>query len=202
MKAPTISTSDARTLRRGALAMFAIVAIGKGVPALRGMEANAIASADEAARELATLRAAATGHGPMRDSLTARRRRLQRAREELSQAASPQLAAAELATTLGEYATRAGARVNATIVRADSAFMRGFARISVRLSIATDIQGIAALLQLIESDPWLLAVRELTIGGNDPGAHEARAEVLTSELVVECLSRAEDAKPQGARRAK
>jgi hypothetical protein len=183
-----MSPNDARTLRRGAIAILAIVAVGKGIPALRRVEANVRTAATESARELSSLRAAARGQKTMRDSLLVRRRRLEIVRAGLIEASSPQLAAAELAATLGEYATTAGARVNATVVRSDSAFARGLAHVFVRLSIATDIQGIAELLERIETDPRLLAVRELTLGGSDPGAHETRAEVLASELVVEGLA--------------
>jgi hypothetical protein len=197
-----MTNSDARTLRRGVLAILAIVGVGNGIPALRRVETRVRAAAVEAERELSTLRAAARGQPAMRDSLRVRARRLELVRGALVRATSPQLAAAELATSLAGYATDVGARVNATIVRSDTAFTRGIARVTVRISIATDIEGIAELLQAIESDPRLLAVRELTLGGSDAGAPETRAEVLTCELVVECLAIHEPAhEPQPKRNA-
>lgn len=190
-----MTSKDARTLRRGVIVIAAIVAIGKGLPALHAIESRARAGAAEAARELSSLRAAARAQGAMRDSLRVRARRLESLRGSLIHATSPQLAAAELAGALGEFATGVGARINSVVVRSDSAFTKGVARISVRLSMTTDIQGVAELLNSVEADPWLVAVRELSVSGSDPAAPDTRAEVLVVELVVDALALDEIARP-------
>jgi hypothetical protein len=182
------SPSDRRTLSRGVLAISMIVAIGKGVPALERLQESRVATAHETLRELATLRAASKGSEAIRDSLRARQHRLGDLENGLLHAPTPQRAAAQIATLLAAYATVSGARVSATVLRPDTGFVKGIARVTVRLSIATDVQGLAALMKRIEDDDRMLAVRELTVSGNDPGGSETRAEILSADMLIEALA--------------
>ena len=69
--------------------------------------------------------------------------------------------------------------------RPDSAFVDGIASISVRLSLTTDVEGLAALLELIESDSQLLAVREIGVS-KALGATKAniRMQFLTEAVLI------------------
>ncbi|HKS04926.1 MAG TPA: GspMb/PilO family protein [Gemmatimonadaceae bacterium] len=194
------STRDRLTLQFGLLAVCSIVAVGKGFPALRRFEANRIAAANESTRELATLRAAASGAAGIRDSLSARQRRLSVLHDAVYVATSPQLAAAALAAELTSFATDCDARVDATVLRADSAFRGGIAAVAVRLSMAADVYGLAGLLEMIESGDRILSVRELIVSNRDPGGAESRPESLAIELLVEARAVEARAPVQGRKR--
>jgi hypothetical protein len=169
---------------------------------LRRVERDHQAAASEVVRELATLRAASSGSGVILDSLSARTSRLEKLAGQVVRAGSPQLAAAQLATMLGDFATASGARVNSTILRSDTAFSKSLTRVSVRLSITTDVQGLAAVLRRIERDARLLAVRELAVSGNDPGAPQTRAEILVADILVETLAVEAEFQPPARRHSR
>lgn len=124
----------------------------------------------------------------MRDSVAARRRRLDSAAVMLLEGESPAQAGAALAAVASDLAAESGVQVNAVQVRADSVYRGHVTRVAVRVSATGDVTGLTELLQQLEGHDLLLHVRELVVTQQAPAAPDNVAEALRVELLVEGLA--------------
>jgi hypothetical protein len=122
-----------------------------------------------------------------RDTLAVRNVRYLALAVHLLEQQTPAGAGGSLASILSDVAASSNVRVGSVQIRADTANVGAFIRVTVRAELTGDIRGLAELLSAIEQSQTLLAVRALSISQPELGAGDERAEVLRAELVLEGL---------------
>jgi hypothetical protein len=183
-----LSARDRRTLLVGVVSIGAIATVGKGMPAARRWQAAQLTRARVALGQEATAKAGAGSLGAVRDSASARARRLERLRSTLVRGSSPTAAAAALASLVERIAADHEVDVATVTLGPDSAARSNLAHVSVRVTAESDVRGLVDFLSAVESDRALLAVRELSLAPADPLAPTSRAETLRFEAVVESIA--------------
>ena len=183
-----ISARDRRALLVCSLAVGAIVGAGRGIPAWRSWDADVRGGAAVQVRQLEMLEGGLALLPSLRDSVGARRSRLDSVAAMFVDGDSPALAAAALATIVSDLAEEGGVQVNSVQVRADSAWRSSVARVGVRVSATGDVTGLTDLLQQIEGHDLLLQVREMVVTQPAPTAPDHVPEALRLELLVEGLA--------------
>ena len=179
---------DRRTLLLGVVTVVGILAVGRGVPALRRWESARLVDAAEIRALLSERESSLASVATLRDSVAARTSELATLRRQLISATSADAATAMLASRVEKLASGAGVEVLTTTLRPDSVARGGYARVAVRVSADGDVDGLADLLYAIESDARMLSVVELAISQPDPTAPQNRAEVLRIELTVSAVA--------------
>ena len=179
-----LAERDRRTLLLGVASVVAILALGRGIPALRRWESAHVAEAAEMRELLRERQSGAASMPHLRDSAAVRSARLTALRRQLISAATVEAATAVLAARIERMAAEAAVEVLTTTLRPDSAMHGGFARVAVRMSADGDVDGLADLLFALESDVRMLTVSDLTVSQPDPSAPDNSAEVLRIELSV------------------
>lgn len=196
MTAGSLSARDRLTLAVGIAVCGSIVGVGRGLPALRMWEGARLSAAAEAEARVARVEMAAR----LASAAQSGAARAQAARVALDSltilAATPAEAGAALSLLLGAYADTSGVRVVSSAIRADSAFIRGFATARVQLTAVAEIDAVMAMLELVEGGPPILAVRELLATRGDAAVNGA--QTLRVEMAVEVLVRKSDAPGGGA----
>jgi len=180
---------DKRTLMFGASAIGCLVAITRGAPAVVAWGHDAAAESARASQVLAESSIDPRELSAARDSLAARRARLQVIDSVLPAAASAATAVAQLASTLEDLADSCAVRVSGIQLRPDSATSSGLTEVSARLNGVADVAGLAALLRAIAGSEAPLVVRELSVTATEPSAPSTRAEALRFDVLVAGLSR-------------
>jgi type II secretion system (T2SS) protein M len=186
---PGISHRDRRTLIVGALSMGSIVAAGRGLPALRAWESSRTTAATEARDQLALAETGAGRLREVRDSATARWRRLNALRSPLLSGATPEAAASTLASLLEKLADEEGVDVETVMLRPDSVVRFDLVRVAVRLTAESDVEGLLGFLFAVETQTEPLAIRELSVTQPEPAALPSKPEALRFEVVVQTLAR-------------
>jgi len=181
------SQRDRRALLVGAVTVFTVVALSRGLPARsswqRRVREDARVSRTEAARARALL-----GIGKaIEDSLAARDERFMALAPKLLGGESPAAAGATLAGLLSGAAASSGVRVGAVQIRPDTASTGAFMRVSVRADATGDIRGVTKMLSALERGPALLVIRSFSIDQPEPAASSDRMEALRVTLEVEGL---------------
>ena len=190
MNQPRTSLLFSARNRRALLLGFGTMVLavtGRGYPAWRNWELAARDEADRSAVAVARLVAAVRGLPAARDSVAARTRRLARLRGSVITASSSAHAAAALVAQLSSLVNEEPVRVLSMSVRSSTPLSAAIMRVAVRVSVLTEIDGLAGILCSIEGGPLLLVVRELSIepaGAMDASTHEQ----LRVEMVVEALA--------------
>lgn len=182
-----LSRRERRALASGGLLILGILALGRGVPAWRAWQRDALTAAAEISQEVERAEASANALAATLDSLEARRRRLVSLRPLFVDSRSPATAGATLASILSSAARSANVSISAVEVATDTAGRAGVVRVRARADLVGDIQGIVFALSVLERGPMLLAIRELSISTADPGAADDQPEELRTRLVVEGL---------------
>lgn len=203
---PTASRSARRTILLGAMAMAAIVLVGRGVPAWRAAMREARAAATERQQELARARAVLARQQHTREALVARDSLMRAlAATLLPRGADDEAPSRTLAALVSGAAAGADIRVSSTAVveaadrdvaaptRAgapsrelrDTAMLR---RVAVRVAGTGDVRGLASLLHTLERGPIRLNVRTVHVTPSDVLAGDDRPEALQIELLVEGLT--------------
>lgn len=183
-----LSPGDRRTLAGGAAVIALLVLLARGLPAWRGWDAAASASAAEMAAEATEAERTVRVFPAALDSLEARRGRLVEVGRGVLEGGSTAAAGAELASLVSGAATRAGVQIGAVQLRADTAAAGTFRRVAVRVDGSGDLPGIVRLLALLEGGAELLAVRELSINQPHAGGPPENPETLRLEMTVEALA--------------
>jgi hypothetical protein len=210
-----VSPRERRTLLFGASAVLAIVALGRGFPAWRAALVERRENAAELTRTLAGADQALARHAALRDTLTARSRRLDAVAGTLLPAgdSGDQGAAGRaLAAMVSGAAAGAEVRLTTTAVieerrrvaprgavgelsgprnpsRRDDADDTTLLRtVAVRVVGATDVRGLTTMLHTLERGPMRLRVRSLSVSQPEVAADDARVETLQVDLVVEGLA--------------
>jgi hypothetical protein len=171
----------------GAVTVFTMVALSRGLPAWsswqRRVREDARVSRTEAARAQALL-----GIGrAVEDSLAVRDERFVALAPKLLGGESPAAAGATLAGLVSGAAASSGVRVGAVQIRPDTTSTGAFTRVSVRADATGDIRGVTKLLSTLERGPALLAIRSFSIDQPEPAASSDRMEALRVTLEVEGL---------------
>ena len=185
---PSISKRDVRALLRGLVIIGTIIVLGRGLPAWRRWETAVQREAATTVHSLALIRAGLRYFPQLRDTVTARRARLDTLSRRLFEAKTVQEATAALAQHVSDEATSVEVRVNTLQLRADSAFAQdGFTRVAVRLNGTSDVSGLAGLLIELEGDSLLIRVREMIVNQPEPLAPDEKTEAIHFELLIEAL---------------
>lgn len=180
---------DRRTLIVGGGTIVCLVASAKGVPRLSMWEHERAVEAVRAGQLFAASSIDPLEWRAARDSLAARRARLETIDSVLPVASSASAAVAQLASTLEDLADSCAVRVSAIQLRPDSLTSGGLTEVSARFTGVADVAGLAALLRTIAGSKTPLDVRELTVTAPEPAAPSGKPEALRFELVVAGLSR-------------
>ena len=182
-----VGRRDRRTLIVGIAACAMIVAVGRGAPLLRQWEAARLTAAADAERQLAAASAAADMATSIEDDASRTREQAAAADSALLHGATPAAAAAALALLLSDRADSTGLGITSESVRADTGFIRGFARARVRLSATADVRGLTRFLASVEGSPHLLAVRDMTVSQPDPSADDDHPRICGSKWLLKRL---------------
>jgi hypothetical protein len=97
---------------------------------------------------------------------------------------TPAEAGADLAGRLNLIATRRQVKLERQDQRPDSGAAGWLRRMVVRVTVESDIRGIAGLLRALASGDAALSVEQLRIVAADPGAPNTSPEILKGELTV------------------
>jgi len=184
-----LSPRDRRTLVVGATVLLPLILAGKVLPAAFDWQRRRLQEATLVLAKAGEAHASRLSFPALRDTLIARRARLARLDSLLLGGASLYSAAAELASVVGALADSAAIKVGSLQLRTDSAAHVKIATVSVRLSGLSDVAGLTAFLRAVEGGARPLIVRELLVVPADPGAPDAKPEVLRIDAVVEGLAR-------------
>jgi len=184
-----LGARDRRVLSIGALTVFLLVGLSRGLPALHAWERTRTADARMAVVQLAELRNGTSSLPLMRESLFVRRARLAAIDSLLPAGASPSAVAAAIAAILEQSADDNAVKLTTLQLRADTSVLGGLARVSVRLSGVADVTGLAGLLRSIEAGETPLVVRDLSVSQPDPAAPDSRPEALRFDVLVAGIGR-------------
>lgn len=139
-------------------------------------------------RERTTLLARARdelGHAPLlRDSAATLTRAVVALAPKLLDGGTSAVAGADLAARLNLAASRAPARLEEVTTVADSGAAGRLRRASVRVTLETDVRGLASLLRELEFGDAALTIDRLEVTSPDPGSADARIEVLRVQITV------------------
>jgi len=194
-----VSQRDRRTLTFGGVTIIVLVAIARGLPALRSWEEARLSEAQHAAQQVASVRLGSQMLPALRDSVRARRARLAALDTALLAATSPSGIAAQLASTLEEIADDNAFKITALQLRADSVPVAGLVRAEVRVTAVTGVEGLAGFLRDVESGATPLAIRDLTVSQPEPTAPDSKAEMLRVDVLVAGLGSVRAAKSEAGR---
>lgn len=179
---------DRRALVAAGLVIPALLALGRGVPALRAWERERVASSVELAGELASAQASLAQTRVLGDSLRVRRQRFLNLAASIVSGEAPAAASATLAALLNGSAVGAGLRLESVQIAGDSLAGRVFTRVSARGEATGDSRALTQFLLALERGPMLLAVRELTVTQPEPAGASTQPEALRIEFTVSGLS--------------
>lgn len=182
-----IRRRERQALLLGALIIIPSFVFARGLPAVHRWEQREAARWSELRADLErmrratdALRAAHSGSAAERDEINALRR-------SLVTAATVAEAAGELADYVNGIALFSGASIRSVVLRGDSTFVGGTARLVLQLSVATDTEGVLAILRELAVGPRQVAVQSVAITQTDPGAPQDRPEALSVEFTVESV---------------
>jgi hypothetical protein len=180
---------DRRTAVVGASVVVCLLAISRGLPALRAWERDREQDAARANVLLAESSIDARELSVARDTLAAREARFQAVDSLLPRAVSASAAVAALASAVEDLADSCAVRVSAIQLRPDSVAANGLMEVSARLNGVTDVAGLAAFVRAVAASKAPLAIRELTVTASEPAAPSTKAEALRFDVLVAGLSR-------------
>lgn len=182
-----LSPRERRSIAFAVVGIGAILAVARGIPALRAWQTHVAAAAMQLESELARTRTSAQRTGATTDTLSARQRRLREAGRQLLRGSTPALAGATLASMLTTAAAACNVTISTVQVHADTASSHVFAPVTVHAEGTGDIAGVVSLLKSLETDKALLSIRDVSISQPEPGAPPERFEALRVELTVQGL---------------
>lgn len=182
-----LTARDRRTLALGLAGVSAVLALGRGIPAWQRWERTAHTTAEDRVGAAASAVAAASSLHAVRDSAAVRTLRLARWRDSLISAATVAETGAALAGVLSDLMDTQAVNVLAISVRSGKASIASLQPVGARLSLVADFQGLVHILRTLETEPLLLAVRELSVEQvarpADSLGDELRIELLVEGLV-------------------
>lgn len=185
---------DRRALTIGAALILPVLLLGRALPAASARNERERARVGAIREELD--RAEALLASRRRDATTVAPGDGESARERwYLVAASVAPAIADLSDYLAGIARAANVDVRSTIVRGDTAFADGAARVELRLALSSDTEGVLAFLRELSAGPLLVPLRSISISQPDPATPSSEPERLTAELVVEAYVSQERGRP-------
>jgi hypothetical protein len=185
-----ISDRDRRVLVLGGVCILLIVALGRGVPALRSWSAERQRQAAESAELLAHREwLAHNAHGLEREMARVRHA-LATYDSALVEGGSPSTASARLAELVSDAVSDTDAKLASIRMSADSVTKPGeLGHVVAYASVSGDLASLAAVLQTLEEGPQLLSISELSIASIQPAVARTQDEQLQAELIVDGLYR-------------
>lgn len=187
----SLASRDRRALVMGTALLFAMVAVVRGGPALRGWTSSRTEAADLQRERLLLASGAASRLPETRARLVAVRQDLDGFGSLLLTGPTFPAASAALAEAVATAAEDAEVTLGPVQLHGDSAAAGRLGRIGARTSATGDLASVAFFLALLEAAPELLVLRELTIVQPDLAITSDRIEELRAELLVEGLHRAQ-----------
>ena len=195
MMQASMSARDRRAIVGGSLAIAVLFVVARGIPAAARWQRDQMSDAARAARLFAESSVDPARLREARDSLAARRERLNAIHATLPSARSASAAVAELASILERLADSSSVHVAAIQLRSDSVASSEILEVSVRLNGVADVAGLAGFLRAIAGARTPLAVRDLTVTSPEPTAPDTKPEALRFDVLVAGLARAEGPQP-------
>ena len=187
---------DRRAIIVGVATIGSVIAMGRGVPLWREWDLDQRARATIILTRAAEFDRTLLTMPHLADSARRVAKAYANASSTLLVEASPTVASARLAELVADAADEAAVRVTSVQIKPDSAFLDHFARVTVRLAATGDIESLIDLLQALEDNDTLLAVKELWVTPSDPAAPGTKAEALRFQILVQALV----ARPSGPAR--
>jgi hypothetical protein len=185
----TLAARDRRALVAGMVAIGALVAVVRGVPAWWRWRADARSTAAESIAQEQRVRGVIADFSQSVDTLSARVERFRPLGRAFLPGATTAEAAASLTAIVGEIARASLVRIDAMELRIDSATSRlDMPRVRLEAQATADVTGLAALLRDLEKGPTLLAVRSLSVRPQSLESPANQAEMLTIHFTVEGLA--------------
>lgn len=178
-----LAAGDRRALLLGGALALAGWLATRGVPYALRANTELAARLQASVTALERAREALAEEPAVRDSLATQARELVAWAPSLVAGKTRAEAVAELSSLISLLAARHHVRVARLDPLPDSA-AAPFARVGLRLELASDVAGLSAWLSEVEQGAQLLGVREIQITAPDPAAPATQAETLRAELVV------------------
>jgi Type II secretion system (T2SS), protein M subtype b len=190
MIALPMSDRDRRVLVLGGAAILLIVAVARGLPALRVFAAERRAETSRTTELLAHREWLSRNARGLEHELVRVCGQLAAYDSALVEGETPSTASARLAQLVSDAVSETDARLASIRMSADSAARSGdLAHVVAYASVSGDLTSLATVLQLLEEGPHLLSVSELSIASTQPAVARTQAEQLQAELVVHGLYR-------------
>lgn len=185
-----LSARDRRTIQISVLVLLVGLIVVKGAPAWLNLVRNTQASAQRSVLQLELARSSyleAPAISAIADSAAEAYFNLYPA---LLKGNTPAQATAALVGMVTEAASMAGMRIGTVQLTADSITSQNqIYRVRVRADATTDIHGLTAFLNIIESSGKpLISVKELTVSQSNPLAAPSNAENFRVSFTVEALA--------------
>jgi hypothetical protein len=181
---------DRRVLALGGVCIMLIVAVARGLPALRTYTAERRAEAAHTAELLAHREWLSRNARGLERELARVRGQLATYDSALVEGETPSTASARLAQLVSDAVSDTDARIASIRMSSDSAAKNGeLAHVVAYASVSGDLTSLAIVLQHLEEGPHLLSVSELSIASTQPAVARTQAEQLQAELVVDGLYR-------------
>lgn len=187
MSAGAPGAHDRRVATLGATLIVVVLVGFRGIPEWRAWRAESRADAAEQVTAVARDAALLAAFPIALDSLEARSARLLSIGSTLLTGETLDAAAANLAALMAQIARSSLVRLEAVQVRYDSSRASALPRVSVAIQGATDITGLALLLQKVEKGPIALTIRRLRVRPQNIASPSAQVESLSVRLTVEAL---------------
>ena len=189
-----LTSRDRRALILGAAILVAALAYRAAIPAFAALVRTGESNQLRSDRLALVLQGAGEG-AAMRDTLRARRRRLDEADSLLLPAGTSARIASELGAIVRSAARSAGLEVLGAMSQSDSASSGPLHRAQVRIDAQGDISGVMQFLLLVELAPGMLDVREISLTPAEPTGIADRPEVLRVSFTIEGVARGRDVAP-------
>ena len=179
-----LTASERRAITRSAALVALAVLLFRGLPFAVGRYATLAARAELTEGALARAHDALDAAPAVRDSVSARARRLVALAPRLLAGNSPAESSAELAALVGSTAAIRHVRITEQETRPDSQASL-FTRVSLRVSAESDAGGLASWIADLEEGEKLIRVRALALTAPDPNAPPSQAERLRADVIVD-----------------
>jgi hypothetical protein len=171
----------------GALAVAALLGLGRGLPALLAHQKDRLASATNASQQARRAQASVAAQSVNERALGIVRGRLATYDSALLAGADPTAASARLSTLITDAAESTDTQVGGVQLQADSAATTMLGHVRARTTVTGDLESIALFMEALEAGPELLAIRELNITQASQLAVPRQRESLRAEILVEGL---------------
>ena len=172
----------------GVSAILVILAIGRGVPALRHWNERQQARAEVAIRELAARRTSAADLGLLARMIASQRDINDRRARWIFEGEGGSASQAALARRLEEAAEGSGIELQAVQALSSDSSRTTVGRVRARATVAGDLEAVMLFLGAVEDGPERITIRELLLAQPEMALARSKVETVRGELVVDGMT--------------